>query len=848
MELSQVKLTKKEWQSVEIPVSENEKEILQLIQEGFEDINIKYNPHKSLFSFLKIVPTPEMEYYLYTLYFEKEVQSILKSAHDKSYTVTSVAKNKMPKKADMMRLNNLGVINQENKNRDLIFEFVLLDICRTVSTDVPYCVYTLNHLLKATISNTNQYVINFCKYLVAKHSANSSLFTNIILHSYKIIEKNAYLLNFADRVLYDHQKRLFQVFREPSSDGKLVLYTAPTGTGKTLSPLGLAKQYKVIYICAARHIGLALAKSAITMEKAVAFAFGCETASDIRLHYYAAVEYTRNKRSGGIGKVDNSNGTKVEIMICDVASYLIAMYYMLSFHQEENIIMYWDEPTISLDVAEHPLHDQIHKLWADNKISKVVLSSATLPKEIEMLDMIDDFRDRFSNVGVFNITSVDCKKTISLLDANGMCVLPHLQFAEYADVMKCVNHISENKVILKYLDLQEIVRFIEYVESGNFTSGRLLLNECFETIDQIHMQSIKELYIEMLRRVDASKWHEIHLYMKTSVQLTPNNVPKSSVGGQFGKTISVDAGLCTNSSSVQLRRLHSCQEVNKVQVSTQKSGVLLTTDDAHTLTDGPAIFLVEDVEKLGKFYLQQTKLPKRIIDNMMDKIGANNQIQKRMEILMKSLDDAMGSEADKDKKMEKESFKPEVRKIMNSIEALRGEITSISMEPVYIPNTRQHQNVWLKDGQTVDNAFIPYIDEVTVKSIMELDVDTNMKILLLLGIGVFTNSKEQDTSSKVEYMEIMKRLSQEQKLYLIIASSDYIYGTNYQLCHAFLGKDLLNMTQQKIIQAMGRVGRQKIQQDYTVRFRDNSLLNKLLLPAADLENLEALNICKLFVR
>ena len=55
---------------------------------------------------------------------------------------------------------------------------------------------------------------------------------------------------------------------------------------------------------------------------------------------------------------------------------------------------------------------------------------------------------------------------------------------------------------------------------------------------------------------------------------------------------------------------------------------------------------------------------------------------------------------------------------------------------------------------------------------------------------------------------------------MIIASSDYIYGTNYQLCHGILGKDLQNMSQQKIIQAMGRVGRGNIQQEYTLRFRD----------------------------
>jgi hypothetical protein len=70
---------------------------------------------------------------------------------------------------------------------------------------------------------------------------------------------------------------------------KLVLYNAPTSTGKTMSPLGLSTTYLVIFVCVARHIGLILAKSAISMEKLIAFAFGRETASDIRLHYLGEV-------------------------------------------------------------------------------------------------------------------------------------------------------------------------------------------------------------------------------------------------------------------------------------------------------------------------------------------------------------------------------------------------------------------------------------------------------------------------------------------------------------------------------------------------------------------------------
>jgi hypothetical protein len=125
---------------------------------------------------------------------------------------------------------------------------------------------------------------------------------------------------------------------------------------------------------------------------------------------------------------------------------------------------------------------------------------------------------------------------------------------------------------------------------------------------------------------------------------------------------------------------------------------------------------------------------------------------------------------------------------------------------------------------------------------MSLDVEKYMKLLLLLGIGMFVNT-EHLNNDHIHYTEIMKKMAIEQKLYIIIAQTDYVYGTNYQFCHGFIGKDLTNMTQQKTIQAMGRIGRNKMQQEYTLRFRNDDIIQKLFMPSN--ENIEAINMCKL---
>ena len=263
---------------------------------------------------------------------------------------------------------------------------------------------------KNSIHNINQYVTEFIDNIIKITSSQTNI-SNIIQNSYEFIEKNKYLLAYEDLTLFSHQKELFSICKQKAEIPKLILYTAPTGTGKTLSPIGLSNQYRIIFVCVARHVGLALAKTAISMEKKVAFAFGCETASDIRLHYYAASNYVKNKRTGAIAKVDNSEGSKVEIMICDVQSYLTSMYYMLAFNDVNNIITYWDEPTITMDYKEHELHKTIKRNWCENKIPKIVLSCATLPKEDEIMDVITDFRSKFEGAEIHNVTSYDCKKS-----------------------------------------------------------------------------------------------------------------------------------------------------------------------------------------------------------------------------------------------------------------------------------------------------------------------------------------------------------------------------------------------------------------------------------------------------
>jgi hypothetical protein len=621
----------------------------------------------------------------------------------------------------------------------------------------------------------------------------------IVSRASQIFEQNPLLLKFADQELYKHQKKLFTVVKRPGK--KLILYTAPTGTGKTMSPLGLAEGKKVIFVCAARHVGLALAKSALSIGRKIAFAFGCETAGDIKLHFAAATDYTKDWKTGGIRKVDNSVGDKVEMIISDVQSYISAMNYMMAFTDDVNdIVMYWDEPTISLDYEQHDLHRLISKTWTENLIPNIVLSSATLPQENDLADFIRDVKA--NNFDVYRVFSQDFKKTIPVLSEENKVSMPHLVANNVEELVTSANHCLTHNSIMRYIDIGEASRFILMVKKSKdkilkeeaLGNKSLDFDVVFPTIEKVTLHTIKTYYCELLRYVREDALPLIQ---------------------------------------------EACNDKLQPRYS---STIHLSTTDAYTITDGPALYLTNDVEKVAKVFLKEANISKGQMKDIMESIHRNNEINNKVEVLQKQMDDSLKLADAKEKKADLTNRQLDAgsRQTLRLIDNLQSMVKVVSLDDMYIPNKLNHQRKYIpKEFEKLGKPFCSDIPEGVVEEIMLINgIEDSWKILLMMGIGVFANGLNPT------YVEIMKDLADTQQLFLIIASTDYIYGTNYQFCHGYIGRDLANLSQEKCIQALGRIGRNKLQFNYSVRFRDNNLLKKLFFD--DPYKPEAVNINKLF--
>jgi hypothetical protein len=464
-------------------------------------------------------------------------------------------------------------------------------------------------------------------------------------------------------------------------------------------------------------------------------------------------------------------------MICDIQSYEVAMLYMLSFFEPASMVLFWDEPTITMDYETHDLHQCISKVWEVNKIPNLVLSSATLPNQEDLTELFDKYKTKYQGE-VFYVESMDETTHITLLDSKGKIITPHQVFA--LDRPGALNFIDKHGLShMKFLSLSECAEFILYF-SKKYTTVKGWMMDTFPSLASITSHQLRLFYYKVMQYLP--EWtDDIQTYL-LSRKVVPMNVSN-----------------------------------------------LVVTESSHTLTHGPTIYLCEDTKYWIDFFVQNSGIHANTLLDMEKKLQINQDILEKMNKLRKDIEDKTAKDEGNENKMKEQRFDTATKALIQEADILERSLKPVHLHPSYIPNTREHFDKWTTDMNfATSNAFRSDIDESYVRKIMKLEVDIAYKILILMGVGVFHPQAS-------DYSDIMKELSEQKKLGVILASSDFIYGTNYQFCHAYIAEDLCKMTQEKIIQAIGRVGRKEQNKTFTFRFREDRLIHSLFIQENALE-------------
>lgn len=914
----QTKLSKNEWEYIEIPIQGKEKTIIEAIKNSFETPDVKTHKFDSILRHLKTESVfPD---YLIEKYLKKYILQILKllkvyyelynddaddndnndpmkqnyqnltiaiknifNNYDIDFDTPSLVLKKTYLKKMKMKMktkDQIRITNTFNKNgatnfinNDDIYDFV----CLKQLINILLCVFndTINVSLDdlyltpsatskkierlskkegdnkttkqcRTLESFNSVIIDKvyslikiadygnCSKTATKSASSITIFTDFVREvslfiasnidvAYSMknigawIENNDMLNKYSVMELYEHQKHIFNIFNGKPLSGidkdehknKFVYYCAPTGTGKTLTPLAIANKYKVIFVCAARHIGLTFARNAITCGYKVALAFNCSDTEDIRLHYSAAKVFTKNYKSGGIYKVDNTVGDKVDIIISDLKSYTYASLYMKAFNDVKNVVAFWDEPTISMDYQDHKLHGLIHDNWKNNIIPNMVLSSATLPQYENIRSITDDFKEKF-NASVHYIKTYDFKKSICIYDNDTDISTPHhflkKRNASFDYVKTVLHSIKNDKTLMRYLHIESCVDFINQYGSGDILE--LYDGAWYELSSSI----IKELYLKVFDTIDEETWNTI---------VDVNNQPQGS------------------------------PLFRKYYDRTDR----FLAEDAYTLTNGPSIFLVDDVFSIAKACFKQLNIDTKQLDRINDSIVFNNGILGKIKVIEKQQEDEerkINPSNDKDNKMERamsDESVSKVRRLQDKIDSLYRTMKKTHVPNHYIPNSYEHLTKYKArvEKSTIEypknerrKPFTSTLTEQDISKVVAIpNVDDSWRLLLMCGVGIVSDSMSN------EYNILINDFASDQKLFMLIASSDYIYGTNYSFHHGYIGADMVNNSRQKLIQAFGRIGRGSVNQHYSIRMLDDDIINVLFNDTMNNE-IEAYNMNALF--
>jgi hypothetical protein len=249
-----------------------------------------------------------------------------------------------------------------------------------------------------------------------------------------------------------------------------------------------------------------------------------------------------------------------------------------------------------------------------------------------------------------------------------------------------------------------------------------------------------------------------------------------------------------------------------------ESVIRVTREDAWTVSGGAAIYMAHNVEKVGQVLLKAACIPEGVLTKLMKNIEVNTANALKLEQLRKEFENATAADAEKTNKMADERYSnPVAKQLQDQMKALVR--LPVKLDDKYVPNTSAHLALWAPQSR---DAFAPDVDDAMAVKIVDTRVADHWKVLLLMGVAVLT---ETDSG----YLEIVKQLASMGKLFLVVADFTYLTGTNYQFAHGYFGKDLADLSQGMVIQALGRIGRGDLI-GCTARVREPSMFQKLFGP------------------
>ena len=146
------------------------------------------------------------------------------------------------------------------------------------------------------------------------------------------------------------------------------------------------------------------------------------------------------------------------------------MYYMMSFNPIDNLLMYWDEPTIAMDYAEHPLHNMVGRCGNQlNTQCRIIFRNIPHIDELNTGALLTFMKSSKTQTQQHSIFKVTTPKKLFLSSTAMVTALFHTSY-------------DSAKITIQCKKLQPIAAKIrQYSDISTFKNASLLCKEALDS-------------------------------------------------------------------------------------------------------------------------------------------------------------------------------------------------------------------------------------------------------------------------------------------------------------------------------------------------------------------------------
>ena len=639
---------------------------------------------------------------------------------------------------------------ETDKEEILLGSKKIINILRTVidkqNKDVNYCYFNKIFSISGYELNLSEQLVIDLDYKInlLADSCKLKLF-DIANRRPKLIFDTKYDETIPDIKLkpYDSQIELARIVKDNIQNGFLLFYKTLPGLGKTSM---------ILSICS-------FIKKSNSKLKVI---FCC---SDILESVRVQVLRTMFNFGIKIGTA-NANSTKNEYKITNSwyckddneRELIVADYkstYLILKEEEEKIdeknkikyLVFFDEPTILTDKLENSVTlEFLSKIfyWIPKHI---ILSSATLPLLQELEEIIIHYKKKYNDGVVKEIVSNKTLVGCFIQDFNSNVIVPHSYCKNTTDLKDLLLKIKTFPLLGKFYTLPFLMNLNEYSKKFNFHIN-------LDQIESFDQESILENILYLLDKIcNLEKQEDFDEFKKINIVKISDEAFNENIVNESLNTIDPSKILTSHAA----KYLGCC---------------LIATQD-------PLKYVTQHLYPIVEKLKEKIKI-KSIHKNYEDYLKEKNKY--------KSLEEEILNKYNSDEKREEHLLKLKVPKFEfhKNLEI----------------NTEEHIKIFSKNLKSYDKSMLKNCVSHENINITEYNIDDNLKFLLYMGVGVYTQNIDSDYSTKI--LEMLN----DRELAFIIADESFCYGANYEISNVIINDDLANgHSINTILQLIGRTSR-----------------------------------------